>query len=68
MEQVYKFYNVFVIICTADAVGVYEVYAVWSGSCMCTMVLVVVGSNSWVQVKIYCTIGDAVVYFKGQGM
>lgn len=68
MEQVYKFYNVFVIICIVDVVGVYEVYVVWFGSCMCIMVLAAVGSNSWVQVKIYCIIGDVVVYFKGQGM
>lgn len=32
------------------------------------MVFVVVGSNSWVQVKIYCIIGDVVVYLKGWGM
>lgn len=68
MEQVYKFYNVFVVIWIVDVVGVYEVYVVWLSSWMCIMVFVVVGSNSWVQVKIYCIIVDVVSYLKGQGM
>ncbi|MGT8857869.1 tRNA (guanosine(18)-2'-O)-methyltransferase TrmH [Enterobacter sp. 186315] len=68
MEQVHKPHNVSAVIRTADAVGVHEVHAVWSGHRMRTMLSAAAGSNSWVSVKSHQTIGDAVSHLKGRGM
>lgn len=68
MEQVHKPHNVSAIIRTADAVGIHEIHAVWPSSRMHIMASAAAGSNSWVQVKTHCTIGDAVAHLKGRGM
>lgn len=68
MEQVHKPHNVSAIVRTADAVGVHEVHAVWTGTRMRTMVSAAAGSNSWVSVKSHQTIGEAVSHLKDRGM
>ena len=68
MEQVHKPHNVSAVIRTADAVGIHEVHATWSGTRMRTMASAAAGSNSWVKVRTHASIANAVKHLKKQNM
>jgi tRNA (guanosine-2'-O-)-methyltransferase len=68
LEQVHKPHNASAIIRTADAVGIHQVHAIWPTTQMYTRLSSAAGSNSWVQVKTYTHIADAIARLKSQDM
>lgn len=68
LEQVHKSHNVSAIIRTADAVGIHQVHAVWSGEKIRVKAAAAAGSNSWVELKTHPNITHAIQSIKQQNM
>lgn len=67
LEQLNKPHNVSAIVRSCDAVGVYEVHAVWDEKPQIRK-STAMGSENWVYTKEHACIEDAVVHLKAQNM
>jgi len=67
LEQLHKPHNVSAIVRSCDAVGVYEVHAVWDKKPDIRK-STAMGSENWVYTKEHLCIGDAVSHLKTQKM